>query len=78
MTNRSSIRMTNLFRQLGLDASPEGIETFIAENKLERSENIAKAKFWNASQRQLLEEWLESDGEWSLIVDQLSEALRAK
>ncbi|HLR16714.1 MAG TPA: DUF2789 family protein [Alcanivoracaceae bacterium] len=76
MTNRSSIRMTNLFRQLGLDASPEGIEKFIAENKLKCGESLAKAEFWNDSQRQLLDEWLHSDGEWSLIVDQLSEALR--
>lgn len=76
MSNRSSIRMTNLFLQLGLDSSPDGIETFIKEHPLERGASFIEAEFWTPAQRQLLEEWLKSDGEWSLIVDQLSEALR--
>jgi len=76
MSNRSSIRMTNLFLQLGLDSSPEGIEKFIAQHPLKRGDSFVNAEFWTPAQRQLLEEWLSSDGEWSLIVDQLSEALR--
>lgn len=76
--NRSPVRMTNLFLQLGLDATPEAIEKFIAEHQIERSANFLQAEFWNDGQRQLLEEWLTSDGEWSLIVDQLSEALRCE
>jgi hypothetical protein len=39
--------------------------------------NILDADIWNAGQRQLLKELLCSDGEWALVVDQLSEALRA-
>lgn len=76
MENRSSIRMTNLFLQLGLDSSPEGIEKFIKEHPLQQGDSFVDADFWNDSQRALLKEWLASDGEWSLIVDQLSEAMR--
>ena len=68
-------RMTNLFLQLGLDASPEAIETFIAEHFLPAEVNIVDAPFWNDGQRQLLRELLNSDGEWALVVDQLNESL---
>lgn len=75
---RSPVRMTNLFLQLGLDASPEGIEKFIAEHQLVSGTSFLRATFWNDAQRQLLEEWLNSDGEWALVVDQLGEALHAR
>lgn len=75
---RSPVRMTNLFLQLGLDASPEGIEKFIAEHQLVPGSSFLQATFWNDAQRQLLEEWLNSDGEWALVVDQLSQALHAR
>lgn len=75
---RSPVRMTNLFLQLGLDASPEGIEKFIAEHQLASGTNFLRATFWNEAQRQLLEEWLNSDGEWALVVDQLGEALHVR
>ena len=70
------VRMTNLFLQLGLDATEEGIRQFIKQNKLADDINVLNADIWNESQRQLLTELLCSDGEWSLVVDQLSEALR--
>lgn len=69
-------RMTNLFLQLGLDSSPEGIAEFIAKHPLPAQTHILKADFWNAAQLQVLKEMLCSDGEWALVVDQLSEALR--
>lgn len=69
-------RMTNLFLQLGLDASPEAIERFMFDNELPEHVHILEASFWNESQAAMLKEMLCSDGEWSLVVDQLSEALR--
>lgn len=69
-------RMTNLFLQLGLDSSPEAIERFMFENELPEDVHILNAAFWNESQAAMLKEMLCSDGEWSLVVDQLSEALR--
>lgn len=72
-------RMTNLFLQLGLDACEEGIQRFIRENELPDETHILDAPFWSESQSQLLRELLCSDGtHWSLVVDQLSEALRAE
>tara|TARA_A100001391_G_scaffold199537_1_gene182660 strand:- start:3998 stop:4249 length:252 start_codon:yes stop_codon:yes gene_type:complete len=68
-------RMTNLFLQLGLDASPRGIEDFIAGHDLPPEVNIVDAPFWNEGQRQLLRELLNSDAEWAVVVDQLNESL---
>lgn len=73
----TTVRMTNLFLQLGLDATPEGVARFISEHRLAPEVNMLDAEIWSASQRQLLKEMLCSDGEWALVVDQLSEALRA-
>lgn len=72
-----TVRMTNLFLQLGLDATPEGVAQFISEHPLPPEVNILDAEFWNDAQRALLKEMLCSDGEWALVVDQLNEALRA-
>lgn len=69
-------RMTNLFLQLGLDSSPQAIEDFIRNNPLADDVHILEAPFWNASQAAVLREMLCSDGDWSLVVDQLSEAMR--
>lgn len=74
--SKVTARMTNLFLQLGLDATEEGIVSFISENKLAADTSILTADIWDESQKQLLKELLCSDGEWSLVVDQLSEALR--
>lgn len=73
----TTVRMTNLFLQLGLDATPEGVAKFISEHRLPGEVNVLDAEFWNDGQRQLLKELLCSDGEWALVVDQLNEALRS-
>lgn len=72
-----TVRMTNLFLQLGLDATPEGVARFIGEHRLADDVNLLDAEFWTASQRQFLEEKLKSDDDWAVVVDQLNEALRA-
>lgn len=76
MNTTTTPRMTNLFLQLGLDASEEGIRRFIQDHRLCEDVHILEASCWNASQADLLSEMLCSDGEWALVVDQLSEALR--
>ena len=70
-------RMTNLFLQLGLDSSQTGIDRFLLENELPEHVHILEAPFWSKAQATLLRELLDSDGNWALVVDQLSEALRA-
>ena len=73
----TTVRMTNLFLQLGLDATPEGVARFISENRLADDVNFLDAEFWSTGQRQFLEEKLNSDDDWAVVVDQLNEALRA-
>ncbi|WOE41996.1 DUF2789 domain-containing protein [Acinetobacter chinensis] len=68
-------RMTNLFEQLGLDSSEEGIQTFIENHQMDASMSITQAPFWTDAQRQFLSEKIQSDGEWATVVDQLNESL---
>ena len=68
-------RMTNLFEQLGLDSSEEGIAKFIETHQLDADTTIVQANIWSESQRQFLAEKIKSDGEWALVVDQLNESL---
>lgn len=69
-------RMTNLFLQLGLDSSQQGIDRFLLDNELPQEVHILDAPFWTESQVELLRELLNADANWALVVDQLSEALR--
>ena len=68
-------RMTNLFLQLGLDASEHAIADFIRSHQLPADVDIAEAPFWNEAQRQLPSEQLRADAAWSIVVDQLGESL---
>ena len=67
--------MTNLFLQLGLDASEQGIARFIESHQLAADVLMADAPYWNDAQRQFLAEQLKADAVWAVIVDQLSESL---
>lgn len=68
-------RMTNLFLQLGLDASEKGIADFIKTHQLPADVLLIDAPYWDDGQRQFLNEQLQADAPWALIVDQLNEAL---
>ncbi|AWH30374.1 DUF2789 domain-containing protein [Stenotrophomonas sp. YAU14A_MKIMI4_1] len=68
-------RMTNLFLQLGLDASAEGIAQFIDSHQLATEVEVVDAPYWNDAQRQFLAESLEADAAWTTVVDELNEAL---
>ncbi|CAK7030810.1 DUF2789 domain-containing protein [Kerstersia gyiorum] len=68
-------RMTNLFLQLGLDASESGIADFIGKHQLPSSKHLVDASYWNDAQRQFLSEQYKSDGDWAIIIDQLNESL---
>ena len=68
-------RMTNLFLQLGLDASPEGIARFIRGHQLPAGILLADAPFWSDGQRQFLAEQIKADASWAIVVDELNEAL---
>jgi len=68
-------RMTNLFLQLGLDASEQGIAQFIRNHQLPCETGIGEAAYWNEGQRQFLREKIDSDGIWAIVIDQLNESL---
>ena len=67
--------MTNLFLQLGLGASAEGIAQFIKSHQLPTAVSLGDAQYWSASQREFLLDQLKSDAPWAVIVDQLSTSL---
>lgn len=73
--NTAEPRMTNLFLQLGLDASEQAIADFIRAHQLPADVDVLDAPFWSAAQRQLLSEQLKADANWSIVVDQLSESM---
>lgn len=69
-------RFTELFAQLGLPTSPEGIAQFLKQHRLPPNIALADAPFWNPAQAALLrEQWLQ-DGDWADVVDHLNTALR--
>ncbi|MCR6664208.1 MAG: DUF2789 domain-containing protein [Luteimonas sp.] len=67
--------MSNLFLQLGLDASEQGIARFIAAHQLAAEVLLADAPYWNDGQRQFISEQLRADAPWAMVVDQLNESL---
>ena len=67
--------MTNLFRQLGLDADDDAIAEFIQTHQLAADARMTEAPFWTDAQRQFLFEALMADAAWAITVDQLSESL---
>lgn len=73
--NQVRPRMTHLFEQLGLDATPEGIADFIQDHQLHTDLSLLDAPYWTEAQHQFLAEKIASDGEWAIVVDQLNESL---
>jgi len=73
--NTHEPRMSNLFRQLGLDVGDEAIRAFIRDHQLPPDVTLAEAPYWSAAQRQLLSEQLYADAAWAIVVDRLNESL---
>ena len=67
--------LPNLFDQLGLDSSPDGIDKFAQQNKLKKDQKITDAPCWNAAQIRFLEKELEQDSEWCIAIDHLAELM---
>lgn len=70
------VRMTNLFKQLGLDSSPQGIARFINDHPLNDNIHLFDADCWSDAQKEMLTEMLANDDKWALVVDELSAAMR--
>ena len=71
--------LPTLFAQLGLPNDPAAIDAFIAAHSpLGDGLRIHQAPFWNAAQSRFLCEEVHKDAGWALVVDDLSERLRAR
>ena len=64
-----------LFQQLGLPAEAEAIKDFVSTHQLAQDVELANAVFWNASQREFLQNRYDQDDEWAIVVDELNELL---
>ncbi len=76
MMEHSNHPFSELFEQLGLDASNEGIKHFISTHQLPANMDLVEAPFWSASQASFLKEGLQDDSDWAEIIDQLNASLR--
>ena len=69
--------LSELFEQLGLEASEEGIEAFIDRHyPLPSDVALADAPFWSESQKRFLRESLAEDADWAEAVDHPDARLR--
>jgi len=67
--------LEDLFEQLGLESSPEAIDTFIGEHTLPDDVKLIDADFWTPQQAQFLKEELREDAVWAIAVDELNQRL---
>ena len=67
--------LSELFEQLGLPASHEGIERFFATHSLPQDMKLVDAPFWTPSQAAFLKEQFLQDAEWAPVVDELNARL---
>ena len=68
--------LTTLFEQLGLSGTQGDMDTFFHNHHLPDNIQLHKASFWSESQKQFLEEGIADDGEWAIIIDEMSAMLR--
>jgi hypothetical protein len=68
---------SDLFAQLGLPSDELAIQAFIAAHTpLATDMGLADADFWTPAQATFLHESMLQDSDWTVLVDQLSAALR--
>ena len=71
--DRSTHNMNTLFEQLGLPSDNPAIDQFIRTHMLFSQEiKLDEATFWNNSQADFIKECLDSDSDWSEVVDELN------
>ena len=70
--------LEDLFEQLGLESSPQEIDTFIGKHTLPDEVKLIDADFWTPQQAQFLKEELREDAVWAIAVDELNQRLHQK
>ncbi|WP_180066985.1 DUF2789 family protein [Acinetobacter sp. YH12129] len=66
------------FEQLGLDASPEGIDQFIETHQITMDVPLHEVPFWTKSQRDFIISHWKKDDDWAMVVDILNEQLHTE
>jgi len=61
--------LTSLFGQLGLANDERSIAQFIETHQLMRGISIDDAPFWNAAQKEMLQQAIADDAEWAGAAD---------
>ncbi|MDE1464434.1 DUF2789 domain-containing protein [Spartinivicinus poritis] len=72
----SQHNLCTLFQQLGLSASSEEIDKFLAVHSLKPGAQLSEADFWNESQAEFLRAAVAEDADWAEVVDELDARLR--
>ena len=68
--------LADLFAQLGLANEPAAIDAFIAAHRpLPPGVRLAEAPFWSPTQSAFLAEQLQSDADWTEVIDELNSEL---
>jgi len=67
--------MNTLFAQLGLPNGDNEIAQFVQEHHLANATRVTEADFWTASQAGFLQELLQEDADWAILVDELDSML---
>ncbi|WP_111885949.1 DUF2789 family protein [Acinetobacter sp. CFCC 11171] len=70
--------MELFFEQLGLDATPEGIDQFIETHQITMDVPLHEAPFWTKSQRDFIISHWKKDDDWAIVVDILNEQLHTE
>ena len=65
-----------LFLQLGLENTDAAIDKFIQRHKPISHVLLQQAEFWNRAQADFIQQALEEDADWAIVVDQLDTMLR--
>lgn len=75
--NNAIHHFDELFAQLGLPSDPANIARFLTVHaSMADGFRLPDAPYWTCSQASFLRESLLQDADWSVLVDQLSKALR--
>jgi hypothetical protein len=74
---RLNHNLSELFQQLGLNSSQQGIDSFVNQySGLSATTALKDAHFWSASQASFIDEAIIQDSDWSEAVDELNARLR--
>ncbi|MDX2422897.1 MAG: DUF2789 domain-containing protein [Amphritea sp.] len=77
--DRSTHTINTLFAQLGMPSDDAYIDQFIRTHTLfSQDVRLSEATFWNKSQASFIKECLDTDSDWTEVVDELNTRLHSQ